>query len=398
MSSIEIDSVTKVFRVHSEQARSLKERFISMGRAHVVEFPALSDVSFEVAEGSTVGLLGHNGSGKSTLLKCVAGTLRPTRGSIRYEGRLAALLELGAGFHPELTGRENIYLSGSILGMSAREVDRIFDDVVAFAELDAFIDQQVKYYSSGMFARLGFAMAVNVEPEILLIDEVLAVGDEAFARKCLARIDQFQRAGTTILFVSHAVDLARQLCDRIAVLDAGRLVAFAEPDEAVRRYRESLRARGLAAVGEDGALRPTGEVRLVGVDVVGADPGRGHVMPDEPLRIRSRWFTEQDLEDYVVALAIHDERGTVVHSTNTQVLGAEHPVVRGEFDVVFETARVPLLFGTYDISLGVHTRDGGYLYAQEDVVSSFDVGSVVPAEGISFIPFRAHLTREEDRH
>ncbi len=391
MSAIEIDGVSKVFRIHSEQARSLKERFISMGRAHVIEFPALSEVSFEVAEGTTVGLLGHNGSGKSTLLKCVAGTLRPTRGSIRYEGRLAALLELGAGFHPELTGRENIYLSGSILGMSTREVDRIFDEVVAFAELESFIDQQVKYYSSGMFARLGFAMAVNVEPEILLIDEVLAVGDEAFARKCLARIDQFQKAGTTILFVSHAVDLARHLCDRIAVLDAGHLIAFEEPDEAVRRYRESLRARGLAAVGDDGSLRPTGEVSLVEVVVSGPDPARGHVMPDEPLTIRTRWTTDQALDDYVVALAIHDQHGTLVHSTNTEILGVDHRVVRGEFEVVFETPTVPLLFGSYDISLGVHTRDGGYLYAQADVVASFDVGGVVPAEGISLIPFGARL-------
>jgi len=391
---ISIDSVTKRFRIHDQQAKSIKERFISMGRSSFTDFLALDDVSFEVPQGTTVGLLGHNGSGKSTLLKCVAGTLRPNKGSIRYEGRLAALLELGAGFHPDLTGRENIYLNGSIMGMSSRQIDRIFDDVVAFAELSAFIDQQVKYYSSGMYARLGFAMAVNVDPEILLIDEVLAVGDEAFARKCLDRIDQFQKAGTTILFVSHSVELARELCDQIAVLDAGKMIAFGDPNDAVRAYRASLHERGVTAAGDSGEIAATGEVKLVDSRVEMPHDERGWVRPDEQLRIHAIYETAAPIDDILFAVALHDQRGTLVHSSNSQVMGTEIEEIHGRVHVTYTLTSVPLLFGTYDVSLGTHTRNGGYLYSQEDAVMRFDVSETVAADGIVNMPFS--VTIEQD--
>jgi len=384
---ITIDSVTKEFRIHDQQAKSLKERFISMGRSSYTEFLALDDVSFEVPSGTTVGLLGHNGSGKSTLLKCVAGTLRPNKGSIRYEGRLAALLELGAGFHPDLTCRENIYLNGSIMGMSSRQIDRIFDDVVAFAELSPFIDQQVKYYSSGMYARLGFAMAVNVDPEILLIDEVLAVGDEAFARKCLDRIDQFQKAGTTILFVSHSVELARELCDQIAVLDAGKMIAFGDPNDAVRAYRASLHERGLTAAGDSGQILATGEVKLVESWVEMPHEARDWVRPDEQLRIHAVYETAAKIDDILFAIALHDQRGTLVHSSNSLVMGTEIKEVHGRVHVTYLLTHIPLLFGTYDISLGAHTRNGGYVYSQEDAVLRFNVGDSAKADGIVEMPF-----------
>src|SRR6478672_2389068 len=226
--AIEIDSVTKVFKIYREKAQSTKERVIRLGRNPYERFRALDDVSITVAEGETMALLGHNGSGKSTLLKCVSGTLRPTSGRIVIpaDQRLAALLELGAGFHGDLTGRENVYLNGSILGFSKSQVDVIFDDIVEFAELQDFIDNQVKHYSSGMYARLGFAVAINVE--------VLSVGDEAFQRKCVERIKQFQRSGRTILVVSHAAELVRQIADRAAVLDHGHVVDIATPGEAIR--------------------------------------------------------------------------------------------------------------------------------------------------------------------
>src|SRR5205085_4377797 len=179
----------------------------------VEDFWALRDITFDVPEGTTVGLLGHNGSGKSTLLKLIGGILRPTSGEIRRRGRLASLLELGGGLHPELTGRENVYLNASILGLSKKQIDARFDDIVAFAEMERFIDEQVKHYSSGMYVRLGFSVATNVDPEILLIDEVLAVGDENFQRKCLDRVKQFQRNGVTIAFVTHAPALVRRRCD-----------------------------------------------------------------------------------------------------------------------------------------------------------------------------------------
>jgi len=382
---IVIDSVTKEFRIHDQQAKSIKERFISMGKSSYTEFLALDDVSFEVPHGTTVGLLGHNGSGKSTLLKCVAGTLRPNKGSITYEGRLAALLELGAGFHPDLTGRENIYLNGSIMGMSSRQVDRIFDDVVAFAELSAFIEQQVKYYSSGMYARLGFAMAVNVDPEILLIDEVLAVGDEAFARKCLDRIDQFQKAGTTILFVSHSVELARELCDQIAVLDAGRLVMFGDPNDAVRAYRASLHERGVSLAGNSSDITATGEVKLIESWVELPTDERPWVRPDEPLLIHAVYETVSRIDDVLFAIAIHDQRGTLVHSSNSMVMGTDVKEINGKVHVTYRLVSVPLLFGTYDINLGAHT--GSDLYSQEDAILRFDVGESSKAEGLVEMPF-----------
>ena len=202
---------------------------IHSGRRKIEDFWALRDISFDIDEGETVGLLGHNGSGKSTLLKCVGGILQPTTGLIRVRGRLASLLELGAGFHPDLTGRENVYLNAAILGLKRVDIEKRFDDIVEFAELEQFIDQQVKHYSSGMYVRLGFAVAVNVDPDVLLVDEVLAVGDETFQRKCLDRVHQFQDEGRTIVVVTHAADLVRRICTRVVVLDHGDLVALAHP-------------------------------------------------------------------------------------------------------------------------------------------------------------------------
>jgi ABC-2 type transport system ATP-binding protein len=241
--AIEVNNVSKRFRLQHERYSSLKERAIHFGRVTTEDFWALQNVSFEVEEGTTVGLLGHNGSGKSTLLKCIAGILLPTSGEIRTRGRVAALLELGAGFHPDLSGRENVYLNASLLGLSKKEVDSKFDEIVAFAELEPFIDNQVKYYSSGMYVRLGFAVAVNTDPDILIVDEVLAVGDEMFQRKCLDRVKVFQREGRTIVVVTHAADTIRQVCDLAGVFDKGHLVAFGEPGDAVRAFREHLMSR-----------------------------------------------------------------------------------------------------------------------------------------------------------
>jgi len=222
--AVDVENVTKRFRLYTEKYQSLKERVLHAGRNPYQDFFALRDVSFEIPEGQTVGILGRNGSGKSTLLKCVSGILQPTEGKVVVRGSLAALLELGAGFQPELSGRENIYLNASLLGLSTKEVDKRFDEIVAFAELEQFIDNQVKYYSSGMYVRLGFAVAVNVDPDILVVDEVLAVGDEAFSRKCMARIKEFQDDGRTILFVTHSADLVRQICDFAVVLSSGDMI------------------------------------------------------------------------------------------------------------------------------------------------------------------------------
>ena len=237
--AIRATDVSKVFVNHVERATSFKERVIRR-RALTQDFYALRDISLEIERGSTVGLIGANGAGKSTLLKVLAGILRPSQGTVETRGRIASLLELGAGFNGELTGRENVYLNASLLGMSRRETDRVFDSIVNFAELEEFIDNPVKHYSSGMYVRLGFAVAVHVDPDVLLVDEVLAVGDEHFARKCLDKIAEFQDDGRTILFVSHGLDLVEQICSRGVVLDHGRMVYDGDPYFAAGELRKIL--------------------------------------------------------------------------------------------------------------------------------------------------------------
>lgn len=247
--------VSKVFRIADNPVQSMKERLVGIGRRKFTDFTALDHMSFTVAQGETIAILGHNGSGKSTLLKCIAGILRPTTGTIAVRGRLASLLELGAGFHPELTGRENVFINAAFLGIPRREIEKRFDAIIDFAELGRFIDEPVKHYSSGMYVRLGFAVAVNVEPDVLLVDEVLAVGDEAFAAKCLARVAEFQAEGRTIVVVSHSAAVVRQVCRRALVLDHGQLVADTDTEQAIRVLRQHLK---LPPEGSEPAAHPIG--------------------------------------------------------------------------------------------------------------------------------------------
>jgi ABC-2 type transport system ATP-binding protein len=235
--AIEAAGIGKRFLIHHRKATSLKERLLAVRSASAEEFWALRDVDLTVGAGETVGLIGPNGSGKSTLLKVLAGILVPDKGSRTVRGRIASLLELGAGFDGELTGRENVYLNASILGLTRREIDRHFDAIIEFSELGQFIDNQVKHYSSGMYVRLGFAVAVHVDPDILLVDEVLAVGDERFQAKCLAKVAEFQADGRTILFVTHSLDLIARVCTRAAVLNLGKLVFDGDPADATDRLR-----------------------------------------------------------------------------------------------------------------------------------------------------------------
>ncbi len=255
MEAIVVDGVSKSFRISTEPANSLKERLVRLRPRRTTRSSRRSTASTSrSSRARRVGILGHNGSGKSTLLKCIAGILTPTTGEVRVRGRLASLLELGAGFHPDLTGRENVYINAAFYGMGRKEIDRVFDDIVEFAELAQFIDEPVKHYSSGMYVRLGFAVAVNLDPDVLLVDEVLAVGDEAFQVKCLSRIKQFQAEGRTIVFVTHAAETVRQICDRAIVLDHGRLVLDGEPGKAIRVFREHLHGQ-LDVQGRAGAGR-----------------------------------------------------------------------------------------------------------------------------------------------
>ncbi|WP_225310193.1 ABC transporter ATP-binding protein [Microbacterium testaceum] len=241
---VDIEGVGKKFRLYKERNQSLKSA-VMRGRISVhKDFWAVRDVSFTVPAGSTFGLIGSNGSGKSTLLKCLARILVPDEGDIRPQGKIAALLEVGSGFHPELTGRENVYLNGSILGMSQREIKAKFDEIVDFSGVADFIDQPVKNYSSGMYVRLGFAVAINVDPDILVVDEVLAVGDVEFQEKCAEKFVEFKRQGKTVILVSHAMEAVKEMCDNVAWMKDGSLVETGAADIVIERYLASLHHGG----------------------------------------------------------------------------------------------------------------------------------------------------------
>lgn len=237
---IRAQGVSKRFVIRKD--KQLKERLLNpiRSRANREDFWALRDVSLDITAGTTLGLVGANGSGKSTLLKVIGGIIQPTRGSLSRRGRLAALLELGAGFHPDLTGRENVYLNAAILGLSRKQTDEYFDSIIDFSEIRDFIDTQVKFYSSGMYVRLAFAIAVHVDPDLLLVDEVLAVGDEPFQKKCIDKIKQFQREGRTIVFVSHSAEQVLDICDRVVVLKHGELVFDGGAAAGIDALRESF--------------------------------------------------------------------------------------------------------------------------------------------------------------
>lgn len=379
--AIEVSEVSKVFRKSSEPAKTLKERLLTLRGSSVAEFHALRDVDFDVRAGETFGILGHNGSGKSTLLKCIAGTIRPSDGVVRVRGRLSALLELGAGFHPDLTGRENVYLNGSILGFSKTRIEKIFDEIVAFAGLEEFIDTQVKHYSSGMYARLGFAVAVNLEPDVLLIDEVLAVGDEAFQRKCIERVRGFQADGRTICLVTHAPDQVRSLCDRAMVLDHGRMIYVGEVGEAVAAYRASLSQQGHELPDDEPVARTVSSspVRFSDVWVQPPPDGRTAHQTGDRVVIGMRFDSEIDV-DVRGFLWVHRHDGTVMVSVSTLDLIGSDLVASGPAgEIKFVIDDLPFTDGQYLVTLVLQAPSGTLEYdrSEQDLVFEVFTGGAV---------------------
>jgi ABC-2 type transport system ATP-binding protein len=392
--AVDVVDVSKRFRLYHEKYYSLKERVLHLGNNSYEDFWALKDISFEVDEGHTVGILGRNGSGKSTLLKCMSGILQPTKGKIVVRGALAALLELGAGFQPELSGRENIYLNASLLGLSTREVESRFDEIVAFAELENFIDNQVKYYSSGMYVRLGFAVAVNVDPDILVVDEVLAVGDENFQRKCMGRIKEFQDDGRTILFVTHSADLVRVICDRAVVLSSGEMLGYTSAAEAVKIYHDHLLtlAPGSAITASEPVpeMPPFRPVSITSVEL--EHPGTGtrhHLLPGEPLTVRIGFEATEPVPDLVIALEIHTEEGQVAFASDTEILDQHFdvPVGGGRADLILD--RIPFLTGSYTVAVDLKNRLGMVFDRRE--LLSFEVMNPGRSRGTVALEMRVEI-------
>ena len=371
--AIEVRNISKQFRLYNEKHTSLKERVIHGGKMPFMPFWALDDVSVEINEGETFGILGRNGCGKSTLLKCIAGILKPTSGEIRVRGSLAAMLELGAGFQPELSGRDNIFLNGSLLGLSRAEIQRRFDDIVAFAELEEFIDNQVKFYSSGMYVRLGFAVAVNVEPDVLLVDEVLAVGDAAFQRKCLDHVRKFQNEGRTIVVVSHGTDAIRQNCGRVMVMNHGKVITVDEPGEGIRVYLADLLGVGTLEHSDSGGI--AGNVFSIGtVQAEHAGSGtRLHLLPGEALTVTADLDSLAAVNNAMATIAIHDDKGELVFASDPDDPICQMEVPEGGGVMRFYFPEVPLLDGTYSVSVGIRSLTETAIFDWKDQVATFEV-------------------------
>jgi len=438
MNAIEVVDVRKTYRKYSrrKQFATLKSAILSGSMARDVNpaetFQALNGVTFDVPAGSTFGIVGRNGSGKSTMLKLVAGITKPTTGSVKVNGRISALIELGAGFHPEISGRENVFINGIMLGLSKKEIGRRFDEIVEFAELEDFIDAPVKTYSSGMYVRLGFAVAVHVDPDVLLVDEVLAVGDEAFSHKCLDKFADFKRRGKTILLVTHQLGLVERFCDTALWLDEGQSHGLGDPRRVVAAYITDVArqeetqmaaadARAQASVEHpdavpdaapdapaevaEAAAQPDGqpeaagelppdmfkagegrwgsrEAEITDVQLVGEDGQPAHVFQSgERLDIRLTLKAAQPLTDFVVGIGLFNMEGVCCFGTNTDQAGYEPERIEGEALVTFRIDHLDLVAGTYKLDLALHRRDG-YPYDYHRLLHSFRVKSRAADVGI----------------
>ena len=375
--AVRVHDVSKRFSLHLD--KSLKERVIRFRQPGVEDFWALRHVGFELEQSNTLGLIGANGSGKSTLLKIVGGILTPTDGYVERRGRIAALLELGAGFLPDLTGRENVYMNASILGLTRKQTDKYFDAIVEFSGIERFIDNQVKFYSSGMYVRLAFAVAVHVDPEILLVDEVLAVGDEPFQRKCIERIKQFQQDGRTIIFVTHGIDMVRQLCDRVIMLEKGDVVIDGKPQEAARAFRDLYAPE--VEVEED--VRGTGQIQVAEMLVT---DGHGHrkerFEPGDELGFEIVLDPREPIDDPVVGVAIYNHVDTLVYGTNTSLRNVDLGRVDRKRRLRFGFGHVPMVEGQYFITVAVHSRDEAVQYHWLERQISFKVFSPTGEPGV----------------
>jgi len=365
---ISVEGVSRRFRIHARETRTLKDLFVQGGRSAATDVWALRDVSLGIDRGEAVGLIGRNGSGKTTLLRIVAGIIKPTAGRVQAEGRIGSLLELGAGFHPDFTGRENVFLNGAIQGLRRADIHERFDEIVAFAELEHAIDRPVRTYSSGMTMRLGFAIAAFLDADILLLDEVFAVGDEAFQRKCFGRIFAFKQNGGTIVFVSHDAAAVERLCDRSVLLESGRVAFDGGTREAVARYRRAL-ADDIDPAERGAGLREwgSGEATISSAVLVGQEGAdRLQFLSGEPFALRVGVYVHDGLPPPRLQLELRDDAGALVAGEAVDLRSLGWAVGNGERAVRFDIGSLPLADGRFHLRLGLTDESGEHLYHQLD--------------------------------
>ena len=417
--AIELANVSKVYRRFGRRPfatlkSALLQRSLIADLSPKETFPALTDLSFHVRAGGTLGLIGRNGSGKSTALKLVAGITKPTSGTVTVRGRVSALIELGAGFHPEISGRENVFINGIMLGLTKRELEYRFDEIVEFAELEDFIDEPVKTYSSGMYMRLGFSVAIHVNPDVLLVDEVLAVGDEGFAHKCYDKFADFKRRNKTVLLVTHSLGLVERFCDDAIWLDGGRKRAQGDPKRVIDEYVadvEKSEEKYLAASEEktieaagarvedasapavvdtpDAPPLPTdegrwgsGAVEIVEVALFGANGQPSHVFQSgDPMRIGMRFVAHHPVTDFVFGVGIYNAEAVCVYGTNTDIEAFEPGSIAGDGNVDISFESLDLTEGTYKVDVAVHKRDGAP-YDYHRLLYTFRVKSRIKDVGV----------------
>jgi len=402
--AIDVEEVTRIYQKYSARHRfqTFKSSIVKGDLFKALKpdelVTALDTVSFKVEKGTTIGIIGENGSGKSTLLKVVAGITKPTFGRVTVKGKISALIELGTGFHPEITGKENVYLNGIMLGLSKKEINRKFDEIVEFAELEEFIDAPVKTYSSGMYMRLGFSIAINVNPDILLIDEVLAVGDASFVPKCLDRIDDFRRRKKTILFVSHDLQTVEKICDRVIWLKEGKIQEMGEPKRVTDSYiqdvaekqEEDFERRQQDIEQEQEWLEERREnrwgrreIEIKKVRLKSLEGKEKHVFsPDEGMMIEMDVVAVQPSKDFVFGVGIFNSQGVYCYGTNTHLEDFEPVSLQGEGKVVCRIEELNLINGTYYLDAAAHKRDG-YPYDFHRNLYSFLISSRKKDEGVS---------------
>ena len=428
MNAIELTNASKVYQRfgHRRQFATLKSALLSRSLVRDLNptetFAAVKNVSVSVPRGQTLGVIGRNGSGKSTLLKLVAGITKPTTGTVKVSGRISALIELGAGFHPEISGRENVFINGIMLGLTKREITRKFDEIVEFAELEEFIDAPVKNYSSGMYMRLGFAVAIHVDPDVLLVDEVLAVGDEGFTHKCLDKFSEFKRRGKTILLVTHSLGLVEKFCDEALWMDSGRTKLQGDPKRVVGAYITDVekseeqhlaaadaKAREAASVGISpdepaSAVLPdtpvetaeapadmfrategrwgSREIEITDVQLLDAQGAAGHVFHSgEAMTVSIQLRAPLAMDDFVVGIGIFNAEGVCCYGTNTSIEQYTSVSIKGDATVRFAIPALDLVEGTYKLDVAIHKFDG-YPFDYHRLLYTFRVKSRTKDVGI----------------